>query len=309
MGQGYFTWTGDHAAADEAGVGDGVVRGTEGAVGDEALFFVEDAGYGVDLGGFEGFFKAEWGEDGGQALSEHRLAGAWRADHEDVMATGGGDLEGALGNVLAADVAEVGVILGGFAEEGVAVDGEGLGKDIALRCGVEELADFKKGVYGVDVDAVDDGGLASVGGGDDEVLDASSACGNGDGQHAADGAEGAIESELADEDEVADVFDGEAAVGTDDADGDGEVEAGAFLFEVGGGEVDGDTRGGKIEAGILDSGSDAVAGFADGGVGEANGGEGGVVAGLNAGEVDFDVDEVGINAVDCGAAGLEEHAW
>ena len=30
---------------------------------------------------------------------------------------------------------------------------------------------------------------------------------------------------------------------------------------------------------------------------------------LDAGEVDFDVDDVGVDAVDGGAAGLEEHAW
>ena len=70
---------------------------------------VEDAGDGVDLGGFEGFLEAQRREDRGEALGEHGFAGAGRADHEDVVATGGGDFEGALGDVLAADVAEVGV--------------------------------------------------------------------------------------------------------------------------------------------------------------------------------------------------------
>jgi len=128
--------TRDHAAADEAGVGDGVVGGAEGAVGDEALVAVEDAGDGVDLGGLEGLFKAQGREDGGQALGEHGFAGAGRADHEDVVATGGGDFEGALGDVLAADVAEVGLILDGFVEEGGAVDDERLGEDAGLAVGV-----------------------------------------------------------------------------------------------------------------------------------------------------------------------------
>ena len=101
----------DHAAADEAGVGDGVVRRAEGALRDEALVRVEDAGDGVDLGGLERLFEAQRREDRGQALGEHRLAGAGRADHEDVVAAGGGDLERALGDVLAADVAEVGEVL------------------------------------------------------------------------------------------------------------------------------------------------------------------------------------------------------
>ena len=99
----------------------------------------------------------------------------------------------------------------------------------------------------------------------------------------------------------------ERAVGSEDADGDGEVEAGAFFLEVGGREVDGDAGGGKVEAGVLDGGADAVARLADGGVGEADGGEG-FFLGFDAGEVDFHVDDVCVDAVDGGAASLEEHA-
>ena len=179
---------------------------------------------------------------------------------------------------------------------------------LPVRGGVEQLADFEQRGDGIDVDAGDDGGLARVGGGDDEVLDAGGAGGDGDGQHALDGAEGAVEAELADQDEVGDVLDGERAVGSEDADGDGEIEAGAFFLEVGGGEVDGDAGGGEVEAGVLDGGADAVARLADGGVGEADGGEG-LFLGLDAGEVDFDVDDVCVDAVDGGAASFEEHAW
>ena len=277
VGEGDFAGAGDHAAADEAGVGDGVVGRAEGTMRDEAGVFIEDAGDGVDLGGLEGLFKAERGEDGGKALGEHGLAGAGWADHEDVVAPGGGDLQSAFGDVLAADVSEVGVVVGGLAEHLAAVDDERLSEDVALLGGVEELADFKERFDGVDVDAFDDGGLARVGGGDDEVPDAGGAGGDGDGQHALHGAEGAVEAEFADEDEVGDVLDGEAAVGAEDADGDGEVEAGAFFFEVGGGEVDGDAGGWEVEAGVADGGADAVAGLADGGVGEADGGEAAVV--------------------------------
>ena len=97
----------DHAAADQAGVGDGVVRRAEGAVGDQAAVRVEHAGDGVDLGGLERFFEAQRREDRRQALGQHGLAGAGRADHQDVVAAGGGDFERALGDVLAADVLEV----------------------------------------------------------------------------------------------------------------------------------------------------------------------------------------------------------
>ena len=107
VGERDFAGAGNGAAADEAGVGDGVVRGAEGALGDESGFGVEDAGDGMDLGGLEGFVEAERREDRGEPAGEHGFAGAGRADHQDVVAAGGGDFEGALGGLLAADVGEV----------------------------------------------------------------------------------------------------------------------------------------------------------------------------------------------------------
>src|ERR1039458_9794950 len=96
MSQRDLAGAGNDAAADEAGVGDGVVGRAEGALSDEALGGVEYAGDGMNLGGFQSLFKGERGEDGGQALGQHGFAGAGRADHENVVAAGGGPLSGAL---------------------------------------------------------------------------------------------------------------------------------------------------------------------------------------------------------------------
>ena len=68
---------------------------------------IEHAGDAVDLGGLQRFFKTKRRQDGGHALGQHGLAGARRADHQDVMAAGAGHFEGALGGVLAADIFEV----------------------------------------------------------------------------------------------------------------------------------------------------------------------------------------------------------
>ena len=95
------------AAADEAGVGDGVMRRAEGPLRDEACAGVEHAGDGVNLGGFERFLEGERGEDRRQALGEHGFAGAGRTDHENVVAAGGGHFKGALGGLLAANIAKV----------------------------------------------------------------------------------------------------------------------------------------------------------------------------------------------------------
>jgi hypothetical protein len=65
-------------------------------------------------------------------------------------------------------------------------------------------------------------------------------------------------------------------------------------------------RGRDVEAGVLDGGADTVAGFADGGVWKTDGGELRIFEN-GAGEVHFDVDDVGVDAVDNCAAGCEEH--
>ena len=129
---------------------------------------------------------------------------------------------------------------------------------------------------------------------------------NGDGQHAGDGAHAAVEAELADQEKAAEVVRAQRAIGAEDADGDGQVEAGAFFLEIGGREVDGDEGGRDVEAGVLDGGADAVAAFAHGGVGQADGVEV-IFIGDHAAIVDFDVDEVGVDAVDGGAESFEEH--
>ena len=107
VGQRDFAGAGNDAAADQAGVGDGVVRRAEGPLRDQARAGIEHPGHGVNLGGFERFFKGERGKDGGQPLGQHGFAGAGRADHQNVVAAGGGHFQGALGGLLAAHIAEV----------------------------------------------------------------------------------------------------------------------------------------------------------------------------------------------------------
>jgi hypothetical protein len=222
------------------------------------------------------------------------------------VATGGGDFEGTLGGLLAADIGEVEGEVLEFIEDLGGFNFESGGVNAAVAGLVEKVADLEKRFNWIDVDALDDGGFAGVGFGDDEVFNAAFAGSNGDGEHAGDGTECTVEAKLADEEEVVEVAKLEGSIGAEDADGHGEVEAGALFFDVGGGEVDGDVSGGEVEAGVADGGADAVAGFANGGVGEADGVEV-VLLGFDGGEIDFDVDDVGVDAVDGGADGFEEH--
>ena len=72
---------GKGTAADEGGGAGAVVRGAEGAGGDERLIGGKQAGDGIDLGDFQRFFLGHLGEDGG----------GWRA-RESVLPVPGGPL-------------------------------------------------------------------------------------------------------------------------------------------------------------------------------------------------------------------------
>jgi hypothetical protein len=61
--------------------------------------------------------------------------------------------------------------------------------------------------------------------------------------------------------------------------------------------------GGNIVAAIFQRGADAVAALTDRGVGQADGVEVVLIA-LDAGAVDLDLDDIGIDAIDCGAKSL-----
>ncbi len=302
MGQRNFARARDYAAADQADIGDGVVRRTIGARSDQARALIEHSSYAVNLRRFEGFFKRERRQDGGHALGEHGLAGAGRPDHQDVVASGAGDLDSALGGLLAADVFKIDEELLGFAQKRVAVGLDG--NDAVAR--VHEMNYVEQRAHGVDIQAGDHGGFFGVGFGNDHAGNFSSAGLNGNGESAADAAHAAVEGEFSDKNAVGNIFLGETAIGSDNAEGHGKVESGTFFLDVGGSEVDGDMRGRDVVAAVFQRGADAVAALADGGVGQADRVEVVLIA-LDAGAVHLDLDDVGIDAVNGGAESFVEH--
>ena len=62
----------------------------------------------LDHGNLERLARIERGQQSGKPRGEHRLAGARRSYHEQIVATCSGDLEGTLGRFLAFHVAQVG---------------------------------------------------------------------------------------------------------------------------------------------------------------------------------------------------------
>jgi len=117
--------------------------------------------------------------------SSHGFAGAGRADEQDVMAAGGGDLEGALDGFLAFDIGEIEFFVEGQLEEAVDVDlrrGNG-GLAFEIGDGLAQVMD------GDDLEAGDDGGFGGVVQGDEEDAFALGLGAEGDGEDAFDGAD------------------------------------------------------------------------------------------------------------------------
>jgi hypothetical protein len=67
----------------------------------------------VDLRRLQRLFERRLREDRRQPAGEHGLTGAWRADHEQVVRARRGDLQRALGMLLAAHLGEIRRLLQG----------------------------------------------------------------------------------------------------------------------------------------------------------------------------------------------------
>ncbi len=111
MGQADLARPGLDPAPNQTGVGDGVVGRPEGTDADRAAVG-QEAGHAVDLRHFQDLLERRTGQDRGQAPGEHGLAGARRADHQDVMSAGRGHFQGSLDVRLAFDLPEIGVVNG-----------------------------------------------------------------------------------------------------------------------------------------------------------------------------------------------------
>src|SRR5450432_1678407 len=117
--------------------------------------------------------------------------------------------------------------------------------------GVDEVDHVEQRADGIDFHAADHGGFFGVSFGDDHARDFAAAGFKGDGEGSADAANSAVEREFAYKKTVGNVLFRQAAVGSDDSQGHGEVESRAFFLYVGGGEVDGYLRWRDVVAAVL----------------------------------------------------------
>ena len=97
------------AAADHGGDRSGVVRAAKRPpLGQPAV--VQQPGDAGDHAHFQDLGRIQRRQQPGQARRENRLARPRRADQQQVVAAGGGNLERAFGGLLAFDVGELGIV-------------------------------------------------------------------------------------------------------------------------------------------------------------------------------------------------------
>ena len=65
---------------------------------------IEHAGHGLDHRDLQQFLRCQWRQQSRRAGGQHRLAGAGRADHEQIVPSGHSHFERALGRLLSAHI-------------------------------------------------------------------------------------------------------------------------------------------------------------------------------------------------------------
>jgi hypothetical protein len=108
VSEGDLPWLRRGSAAEQAGVGNGVMRGTEGPGGDKSVLRIEQPADGMDFRRFDRFLQRQRRHDRGHPLGDHRLSRAGRADHQEIMIPRRGHLHRPAHVVLAAHVGDRG---------------------------------------------------------------------------------------------------------------------------------------------------------------------------------------------------------
>ena len=260
MSQADFAWFGADAAADERCHACRMVRVAERtAAADRAV--LQFAGEALDHRDFERFAGVERGQEAGQACRQHRLAGAGRTQHQQIVAAGGCDFECALCGLLALHVAQV-----GHRDRFVGEFGDGRAQHLHAfemidqrdqrRC-CDDFEAAGPGGFGAGVLRADERAFEF------ERLDRGR-------QDASDRDDRAVERQLAERHVARHFRRREHAHNGEQAERDREVVVAAFFRQVGGREVDRDAFVRECEADRVERGADAFAAFGDGFVGEAH---------------------------------------
>ncbi len=254
MGERDFAGPGLLASTDECGHRGRVMRSTEGAPVRQ-LAIGEMAGDRKHHRDLQQLARIERRQDRGQAARQHRLAGAGRPVHQEIVAAGGCDLEDALGALLAFDVAQVG--------QRPALTGDGgLRPRHHLRA-LEMVGELDQRARRDDIQiAGRPGRFRPAGGGADQPLPSAIGCDRGR-QHPGNRGDRAVEGEFAKYGVAGERVSRDRADRRHDPQRDRQIVMAAFLRQVGRGEVDRDALGRQRQPRRDQRGTDALLALAD----------------------------------------------
>ena len=105
--QRYLARPRNRSAADQACVGDRVMRRAKRSHPDQARARVEHARHAVNLRRLQSFFERKRRQNGRHPFRQHGLAGTGGTNHQNVVTARAGHFEGALGGLLAANIFEI----------------------------------------------------------------------------------------------------------------------------------------------------------------------------------------------------------
>ena len=253
MRQGYLARARNCAAAREPRGRDGVVRRAERALGYQRHAVRQRSRDGVELRSLEALFKRHVRQYGRQALCEHTLSRAGRADHDYIVAACGGYFERTFYLRLSSDVAEVRRKFVGRIAVSEIVEPRGSYRLLAAQV-LYQLFDTSDGDY---VYALDNRAFRRVFRRDKHGLYPALCGGYDHGQRAVDTADEPIERNFADERRVVGVK-VYLSAGLEQRHENGQVVYRALLARVRGREIHRNSADGKREARIFYRGADSV---------------------------------------------------
>ena len=297
MRQAHLARPGNDAAADQARVGDGVMRGTERATA-HGPGILKQTGRAIDLGHVEHLIEGHLRKNGREPPGQHGLPGSGRADEKDVVPSGRRHLEGPFDVPLPLDLLKI---------DGVHRRGHQVlrppGRRVNVRGAGHQADDLDKVAKAINGEAGDQRRLLLVHMRDDKPLEPQTLDQDGDGEDAGHGLEAPVQGQFADEEIIAQALGGEDPLLGQEAQGDGQIEGRALLLPVGGGQVDGDLPGRDVVTAVLQGGPDALLALPDGRVGQADRDE----LGESERDVGLDLDGIGLDPGERGAGDPEQH--
>src|SRR5262249_35882364 len=177
------------------------------------------------------------------------------------------------------------------------------------RVGIEQRDDLAQVFDGITVRLTDDRGLARVLRRQQQTFYPPAFRGHGNRQRPAHRTHAPVQRQLADQQNVIQIFAPQISVRAQNAHGYWQVEGRAFLLHVRRGPVDGRFMNGEEEAAVGDRRANSLAAFAHGQVGQPHDGDISLVLRISGSrsQIDFDLYQFGVNAVYRRAQGFKQH--